>query len=236
MELGGHAPFIVFDDADPVHAAEGRGRGEVPQHRPGVHLPEPHVRAARHRRASSSPRSSSASQALQAGSGLDRRRHHRPADRRGRAMTKMERQVADALDKGARLVTGGERLTDDGLDGGCFYAPTAARRRHARHAHLPRGDLRPDRAGHRVRRRRRGHRDGQRHRLRPGVVRLHERPRRAPSGSSRRCDFGIVGVNDINPTSAAAPFGGMKQSGLGARAAREGIDEYLDTKLVGITL
>ena len=40
------------------------------------------------------------------------------------ALAKMERQVADALDKGARLVTGGERLTADGLDAGCFYAPT----------------------------------------------------------------------------------------------------------------
>ena len=40
------------------------------------------------------------------------------------ALAKMERQVADALDKGARLITGGERLTADGLDAGCFYAPT----------------------------------------------------------------------------------------------------------------
>ena len=32
-------------------------------------------------------------------------------------------------------------------------------------------------------------------------------------------NFGIVGVNDINPTSAAAPFGGMKESGLGCEGA-----------------
>ena len=48
--------------------------------------------------------------------------------------------------------------------------------------------------------------------------------------------FGMVGVNDINPTSAAAPFGGVKQSGLGREGAREGIDEYLDTKLVGLSI
>jgi succinate-semialdehyde dehydrogenase/glutarate-semialdehyde dehydrogenase len=46
----------------------------------------------------------------------------------------------------------------------------------------------------------------------------------------------MVGVNDINPTSAAAPFGGVKQSGLGVEGAREGINEYLDTKLVGIAV
>ena len=45
----------------PGARGEGRGGGEVPQHRSGVHLPEPHARAARHRRASSSPPWSSAS-------------------------------------------------------------------------------------------------------------------------------------------------------------------------------
>ena len=45
-----------------------------------------------------------------------------------------------------------------------------------------------------------------------------------------------VGINDINPTSAAAPFGGVKESGLGREGAQEGILEYLDTKLVGISI
>ena len=48
--------------------------------------------------------------------------------------------------------------------------------------------------------------------------------------------FGIVGINDINPTSAAAPFGGMKNSGLGREGAREGIQEYLETKLGGFAI
>ena len=48
--------------------------------------------------------------------------------------------------------------------------------------------------------------------------------------------FGMVGINDINPTSAAAPFGGVKGSGLGREGGYEGIDEYLDTKLVGISI
>jgi succinate-semialdehyde dehydrogenase/glutarate-semialdehyde dehydrogenase len=51
-----------------------------------------------------------------------------------------------------------------------------------------------------------------------------------------RLRFGIVGVNDINPTSAAAPFGGVKESGLGREGGREGILEYLDTKLVGFAI
>ena len=49
-------------------------------------------------------------------------------------------------------------------------------------------------------------------------------------------NFGIIGVNDINPTSAAAPFGGMNESGLGREGAREGLSEYLETKLVGFSI
>jgi succinate-semialdehyde dehydrogenase/glutarate-semialdehyde dehydrogenase len=49
-------------------------------------------------------------------------------------------------------------------------------------------------------------------------------------------NFGIIGVNDINPTSAAAPFGGMNESGLGREGAREGINEYLETKLGGFSI
>ena len=47
-------------------------------------------------------------------------------------------------------------------------------------------------------------------------------------------DFGIIGINDINPTSAAAPFGGMKDSGMGREGAQEGIAEYLETKTAGM--
>jgi len=48
--------------------------------------------------------------------------------------------------------------------------------------------------------------------------------------------FGIIGVDDINPTSAAAPFGGMQESGLGPEGAREGIEEYLETRLAGFSI
>ena len=53
---------------------------------------------------------------------------------------------------------------------------------------------------------------------------------------AERLDFGIIGVNDINPTSASVPFGGIKESGLGREGAHEGLLEYLDQKVVGIAL
>ena len=49
-------------------------------------------------------------------------------------------------------------------------------------------------------------------------------------------NFRIVGINDINPTSAAAPFGGNKESGIGREGASEGIHEYLETKLGGFSI
>ena len=48
--------------------------------------------------------------------------------------------------------------------------------------------------------------------------------------------FGIIGINDINPTGAAAPFGGQKESGLGREGGHEGIMEYLETKLGGFSI
>jgi succinate-semialdehyde dehydrogenase/glutarate-semialdehyde dehydrogenase len=48
LELGGNAPFIVFDDADVDAAVEGAIIGQVPQHGPDLRLRQPHLRAGRH--------------------------------------------------------------------------------------------------------------------------------------------------------------------------------------------
>ncbi|MGA1437229.1 MAG: aldehyde dehydrogenase family protein, partial [Ilumatobacteraceae bacterium] len=48
--------------------------------------------------------------------------------------------------------------------------------------------------------------------------------------------FGIIGVNDVNPTSASVPFGGMKDSGIGREGSHDGIEEYLETKSIGFAV
>jgi succinate-semialdehyde dehydrogenase/glutarate-semialdehyde dehydrogenase len=151
------------------------------------------------------------------------------------ALAKMERQVADAVDKGARVITGGERLTADGLDAGCFYAPTLL------------ADVTPDMLIYR---------EETFGPIAPVIVFDDDAEAIAMANDTdyglasyvytqsltrafrtvEALKFGMIGVNDINPTSAAAPFGGVKQSGLGVEGAREGIDEYLDTKLVGLSV
>ncbi|MGA1572244.1 MAG: aldehyde dehydrogenase family protein, partial [Ilumatobacteraceae bacterium] len=47
---------------------------------------------------------------------------------------------------------------------------------------------------------------------------------------------GIIGVNDVNPTSASVPFGGMKDSGIGREGSHDGIEEYLETKSIGFAV
>lgn len=53
---------------------------------------------------------------------------------------------------------------------------------------------------------------------------------------SERLDYGIVGINDGAPSTAQAPFGGMKMSGIGREGGAWGIQEYLDTKFVSVGL
>ena len=53
---------------------------------------------------------------------------------------------------------------------------------------------------------------------------------------SEQLEYGMVGVNQGVVSNPAAPFGGVKQSGFGREGGFEGIEEYLETKYVGIAL
>ncbi|GED31974.1 NAD-dependent succinate-semialdehyde dehydrogenase [Brevibacillus centrosporus] len=53
---------------------------------------------------------------------------------------------------------------------------------------------------------------------------------------SENLEYGIVGVNDGGPSVAQAPFGGMKESGLGREGGHHGIEEYLEVKYVSLAL
>jgi len=233
MELGGHAPFIVFDDADPVHAAKGAvavkflntGQACISPNRIYVQrrVAEPFLATLGQRIA-----------ALKAGSGLVEGVTVGPLINEP-ALHKMQRQVKDAVGKGAALLHGGERLSGAGYDAGFFFAPTLLANvtpemeiyREETFGPIAAVSIFDDddeviaRAND----------------TRYGLASyLYTQNLGRAWRTLERLHFGIVGINDINPTAAAAPFGGMKQSGLGREGGSEGIAEYLETKLVGLSI
>ena len=233
MELGGHAPFIVYDDADPVHAAKGvslvkflnTGQACISPNRIFVQrrILEPFLETLQTRVS-----------AMQAGDGMD------PANSIGplineAAIEKVDRQVQDAVSHGATLLAGGSRLTEGGLDRGCFYGATLL------------SNVTPEMLIYRE------ETFGPVAAVVPfddeddviamandtdyGLAAyIYTQNLARALRTFEQLQFGIIGINDINPTSAAAPFGGMKESGLGREGAREGIEEYLETKLGGLSI
>lgn len=233
VELGGHAPFIVMPDADPVRAAKGAalvkflntGQACISPNRIYVHrsLYDTFL-ATLEQRVGALNVGKGTTDGVSIGPLID-----------DRATEKMESQVEDARDKGARVVIGGERVSVEGLGGANFYAPTVL------------ADVTPEMLISTE------ETFGPVAAVTPfddedEVIRLandteyglaayvYTNDLSTAIRVTERLKFGMIGVNDINPTSAAAPFGGVKASGLGREGGYEGIDEYLDTKLVGIAV
>jgi len=232
MELGGHAPFVVFDDADPVHAAKGAalvkflntGQACICPNRIYVHrsIMDPFAAALVDR-----------VKRLKIGRGDGGCDIGPLVDEA--ALAKVQRQVADATAKGARLLVGGERVLDEGLAQGQFFAPTvladvdSTMTIYREETFGPVAALIPF--------------DDEAEAIELAndteyglASYVYTKDLARALRFAEALQFGIVGVNDINPTAAAAPFGGVGVSGLGREGGAQGIDEYLDVKLVGISI
>ena len=233
VELGGHAPFIVFPDADPVHAAKGAAALKFLNAGQACISPN---RIYVHRDAAEAFTETMAQRVgrVQAGNGMEEGVGCGPLVNDA-AVAKVEAQVDDAVAKGAAALVGGHRLTDGAFGNGHFFAPTVlggvtADMVIAREETF--GPVAPILT----------YDDPEE------VIALandtnyglasyvYTNDLKTALHAVESLRFGIIGVNDVNPTSASVPFGGMKDSGLGREGGREGLMEYLETKTAGIAL
>jgi succinate-semialdehyde dehydrogenase/glutarate-semialdehyde dehydrogenase len=229
LELGGHAPYLIFDDADLDEAVDGliaskfRNAGQtcVCANRTYVQSGVYDELVAR-----------VAEKVTRMVVG--------PGDAPGvtigplindAGVDKAEEHVRDAVAKGARLVAGGERLTDGEFARGSFFAPTVL------------DGVTPDMLI--------SHEETfgpvagiSRFETEEEAIELandsvyglcayfHTRDYARLLRVAERLDYGIVGANAGIISAANAPFGGVKESGYGREGGSVGIDEYLDVKYV----
>ena len=227
MELGGNAPFIVFDDADLDQAVLGamaskyRNTGQtcVCANRILVQDGVYDAFAAKLK---------VAVEALKVGNGMEPGVTQGPlinAD----AVAKVEEHIADALSRGATIVTGGKRH----VSGGNFFQPTLL-------ANVPHDAMifREETFGP----------------VAP-LFRFHTEEEAIALANdtefglasyfyskdvgrifrvAEALEYGMVGINEGIISTEVAPFGGVKSSGLGREGAHQGIDEYLEVKYLAL--
>jgi succinate-semialdehyde dehydrogenase/glutarate-semialdehyde dehydrogenase len=231
LELGGHAPFIVFPDADPEIGAKiavtgkFRNNGQVciAPSRFYVHkdvekkFTEAAVEFARN---------------LKLGNGLDAGIEVGPMFEK-RAMENTIGLVDDARTRGAKILTGGKR--SDRFAKGYFFEPTVLTNLPADTKMLVEEPFAP---------------------VMPvldfsnldDVIRAANNTRYGLASyvftndltvawrMAEGLEAGIIGINDPVPATPQCPFGGMKESGLGRELGHEGLEAYLETKYVSFKL
>lgn len=233
MELGGHCPFIVFEDADLEAAAAGvisskflnGGQCCISINR--LYAQRPIAKQLAQEIARRAAR-------LRVGYGLEEGVDVGPLIDE-RACQKVEAHFNDAVDRGANVLTGGRRATVDDSLHGSFYEPTILSD-VAPDALVLReetfGPLLPILAFDTEDEAIRAAND-----TRFGLEAcFYTRDLDRALRVGERLEYGIVGCNDPLPGGAQLPFGGFKESGLGRENGSEGIEAYLETKSLSVRM
>jgi succinate-semialdehyde dehydrogenase / glutarate-semialdehyde dehydrogenase len=221
LELGGNAPFIVFDDADLESAVEGamiskyRNAGQTCVCANRLYAQDGIYEAFVARLAEKA-------QAIKVGNGFEAGVNQGPMID-AQAIAKVEAHVADALAKGAKLVVGGTRI------GERFYTPTVLANVNSDMLCAREETFGPVAPVFRFKT------EGE-------VIEManHTEFGLASYFYSRdvgrifrvgeALEYGMVGINTGLISTAEVPFGGVKQSGLGREGSHHGIDDYVEIK------
>ena len=215
LELGGNAPFIVFDDADLDEAVAGavlckyRNSGQTCISANRILVQDSvHDEFLR--------RLTEAVTALKVGAGTEPDVSVGPLID-DQALAKVERHVADALDGGAELVAGGDRHER----GQTFFQPTVLSGVTASMAMTSEETFGPVAGVGRFA-------------TEQEAIEVYSRDTGRIWRVSEALEYGVVGINTGFISTEVAPFGGMKESGIGREGSKYGIDEWLELKYLAM--
>jgi succinate-semialdehyde dehydrogenase / glutarate-semialdehyde dehydrogenase len=229
LELGGHAPYVIFDDADLDEAVDGliaskfRNAGQTcvcanrTYVQAGVY---DDVVAKLAEKVTKMVVGHGTEDGVAIGPLID-----------DRAVDKADEHVQDAIARGARLVVGGERLQGDAYADGSFFAPTvlegvtpdmliSTEETFGPVAGITRFETEEEAI--------RVANDS----IYGLAAYFHTRDYARLLRFAEKLEYGIIGANSGIISAANAPFGGVKESGYGREGGSFGIDEYVDVKYV----
>ncbi|MCM3029721.1 MULTISPECIES: NAD-dependent succinate-semialdehyde dehydrogenase [unclassified Niallia] len=233
MELGGHAPFLIFEDADLEKAADGviaskfRNAGQtcVCTNRVYVQksISEKFAQILTEKMT-----------ALVVGNGLEDGITIGPLINEN-AVKKTAEHVEDSIKKGAKLLTGGKKPEGDQFKNGFFYEPTILA--HATHDMkiaseetfgpvAPLFDFETEEEAVAL----------ANNTVYGLAAYFYTNDVSRIFRVSESLEYGIIGINDPLPTVAQAPFGGVKESGVGREGGKYGIEDYLEYKYLSLEL
>ncbi|HBI41688.1 MAG TPA: succinate-semialdehyde dehydrogenase (NADP(+)) [Planctomycetales bacterium] len=231
LELGGHAPFIVFPDADPEAGAKVAVTGKF-RNNGQVCIAPSRFYVHKDVQKKFTEAAVELTKSLKMGNGLDAGVEVGPMIEK-RALQKTMELVEDARKTGAKVLTGGKH--SDRFPKGFFFEPTVVSGLSPDARMMteePFAPVMPLLEFNNI----------------DDVIRAANNTRYGLAAyvftndlsiawrMAEGIEAGIIGINDPVPAAVQCPFGGMKESGLGRELAHEGMEAYLETKYVSFKL
>lgn len=225
LELGGHGPVLVFKDAD-IEAAAGGGVANRFRGTGQVCISSTRFLIQREVYEEFTRRFVEATRQIVVGNGMDEKSQMGPLSN-PRQLAKMEQLIADAVERGARVLAGGKRIPGPGY----FFEPTVLAdvpmdaRVMQEEPFGPIAILRPFDTL----------KDGleEANRLPYGLsAYAFTRDARTALDVGDGLEAGMIGINQYRIVATELPFGGLKESGHGSEGGAEGIEFYLTNKFI----